>query len=139
MPGNQIRPLPANKPGAVLLLTHRTSLRGRRSAALRWAFAPRRVLQNTGGNAAVAKTFDRDLGLLAWYLANPRPAGHAALDFETQSLGGRLGIGRNGKVDEIGHADVIDELRGDRVGSSAALPHGRPEAHISRHRHKESM
>lgn len=44
--------------------------------------------------------------LLARYLANPRPTGYAAVNFETQSLGGRLGISRNGKVDEIGHADL---------------------------------
>jgi len=52
------------------------------------------------------QTFERDLGLLAWYLANPRPTGHAAVNFEAQSLGGRLGIGRNGKINEIGHANL---------------------------------
>jgi hypothetical protein len=38
------------------------------------------------------------------------------VNLETQSLGGRLGIGRNGKVDEIGHAnlhvsDLVKESR----------------------------
>jgi hypothetical protein len=61
-----------------------------------------------------------------------RSAGHAAINFETQSFGGRLGIGMNGKVDEIGHADlpvydVVDELRGDRVVSSAAIPAWSPQ------------
>ena len=92
-------------------------LAGRRSAVLRWAFTSRRVLQNAGGNAPIAKTLDRDLGLIARYLADPRSAGHAALNFETQSLGGGLGIGRNGKVDEIGHADlpVSNLVRGFRA------------------------
>ena len=54
----------------------------------------------------ITQTFERNLCLLARYLANPRPVGHAAVNFETQSLGGRLGISRNGKVDEIGHADL---------------------------------
>ena len=116
MLGEQVRPLPTDEPGAVLLLTHRTlqsvcctsltGLAGWRSAILRRPFTSRRVLQNAGGNAPIAKTLDRDLGLIARYLANSRSAGHAALNFETQSLGGGLGICRNGKVDEIGHADL---------------------------------
>ena len=64
------------------------------------------VLQNACRDSPIAQTFDRDLGLLAWYLANPRPTGHAAVNFEAQSLGGRLGIGRNGKITEIGHANL---------------------------------
>src|SRR6516165_8304085 len=81
-----------------------------------WARTARGILQNARGNAPIAQTFERDLGLLAWYLANPRPTGHAALNLETESLGGRLGIGRNGKVDEIGHANLhvsnlVRELR----------------------------
>src|SRR6516165_2826182 len=64
------------------------------------------VLQNARGDPPIAQTFERDLGLLAWYLTNPRPTGHATVNLEAQSLGGRLGIGRNGKVDEIGHANL---------------------------------
>jgi hypothetical protein len=114
------------------------------STALRWAFTSRRDLENAGGDAPIAKTLDCDLGLLPRYLANPRSAGHAALNFETQSLGGRLGIGRNGKVDEIGHGDLpVSELLENfgATASAASLPypHDRSEAHISRHRHKESI
>src|SRR6516165_1516191 len=101
--GNQVAPLRANKPGAVPF-------------SYSWARTARGILQNARGNAPIAQTFERDLGLLAWYLANPRPTGHAALNLETESLGGRLGIGRNGKVDEIGHANLhvsnlVRELR----------------------------
>ena len=64
------------------------------------------MLQNAREDSPIAQTFERDLGLLARYLANPRPAGHAAVNFKAQSLGGGLGIGRKGKVDEIGHADL---------------------------------
>src|SRR5271169_5681221 len=71
-----------------------------------WPRTTRRVLQNAGENAPIPKTFERDLGLLARYLTNPRRERHAAVNFEAQSLGGRLGVGRNGKVDEISHADL---------------------------------
>jgi hypothetical protein len=39
------------------------------------------------------------------------------MNLETQGRGGRLGIGRNGKVDEIGHADlpVSKLVRGSRA------------------------
>src|SRR5271169_163507 len=99
-----------------------------------WPRTARRVLQNAGGNAPIAKTLDRDLGLIARYLANPRSTGHAALNFETQSLGGGLGIGRNGKVDEIGHADLpvsnlVREFRAQLC----------PRPIISRIWHKESI
>jgi hypothetical protein len=120
------------------------SLRRRQAAALRWAFTSKRVLQNAGGNAPIAKTLDRDLGLLARDLANTSSAGHAAVNLETQSLGSLLGIGRNGKVDEIGHASLpVSELLENfgATAPAATLPytHDRAEAHISRHRHKESM
>src|SRR5271157_2468486 len=81
------------------------SLRRLRNATLGRLILSRTV-QNARGNTPIAETFDRDLGLLARDLANPRSAGHAALDFEAQSLGGRLGVGRNGKVDEIDHGDL---------------------------------
>jgi hypothetical protein len=101
---------------ATTLVPYLTELAGRRSAVLRWTLTSRHVLQYAGGNAPIAKTLDRDLGLLAPYLANPRPAGYATVNLETQSLGGRLGIGRNGKVDEIGHTnlhvtDLVKEFR----------------------------
>ena len=76
------------------------------------------------------------LRLLAWYLADPRPAGDAAMNLAAQSLGSRLGIGRNGKVDEIGHANlhfsnlVRECLRRDFVA---------PETPISGRVHKESI
>ena len=94
---------------------------------LRWTFTSRCVVQNAGGNAPIAKTLDGDLGFFARDLAHPRATGDTALNLEAERLGGRLGIGRDGKVDEIGHgdrpvSDVIDELRGDRVGSNAAVP-----------------
>src|SRR5215469_6573674 len=66
-----------------------------------WPRTARGVLQNPRGDSPIAQIFVRDLGLLAWYLTNPRPTGHATVNFEAQSLGGSLGIGRNGKVDEI--------------------------------------
>jgi hypothetical protein len=68
-----------------------------------WLRTTRRVLKNARRDSQIAKTFDGDFGLLARYLANPRAAGHAAVNLETQSLGGCLGIGRNGKVDKFGH------------------------------------
>jgi hypothetical protein len=66
------------------------------------------------------------------------------VNLETQSLGSLLGIGRNGKVDEIGHASLpVSELLENfgATAPAATLPytHDRAEAHISRHRHKESM
>ena len=64
------------------------------------------MLQNAREDSPIAQTFERDLGPLARYLANPRPAGHAAMNLETQRLVGCLGIGRNGKVDEFTHASV---------------------------------
>jgi hypothetical protein len=64
------------------------------------------IFQNARGNSPIAQTFERDLGFFAWYLADPRSTGHAALDLEAQSFGGGLGIGRYGKVDEIGHANL---------------------------------
>ena len=36
----------------------------------------------------------------------PAPHWSGYGNLEAQSLGGRLGIGRNGKVDEIGHANL---------------------------------
>src|SRR6516162_7910979 len=86
----------------------------------------RGVLQNARADSPIAQTLDRDLGLLPQHLANPRPAGRAALNLETQSLGSRLGIGRKGKVDEIGRADLrvskmVREFRARLCRAHAAI------------------
>src|ERR1700720_4224376 len=74
-----------------------------RRTALRCGFPSRRGLKDAGGKAPIAQTLDRDLGLVARYLANPRATGDAAVNLETQCLRGCLRIGRNNNIDEIGH------------------------------------
>src|SRR6202007_63299 len=91
-----------------------------------WPRTARGVLQNARGDSPIAQALERDLGLLAGYLANARPTGHATLNFKTQSLGGRLGIGRKGKGDEIGHADLhvskmVREFRARLCRAHAAI------------------
>jgi hypothetical protein len=53
----------------------------------------------------------------------------AAVDLEAQSLGGRLRIGRNSNIDEIGHVDlpvsnVVTKLR--HAAAPTAMPSPRP-------------
>jgi hypothetical protein len=65
-----------------------------------------RALKNARGDTPIAKTLDRDLGLVARDLANLRATGHASGDLETQCLGGRLRIRRDRNIDEISHLDL---------------------------------
>ena len=83
------------------MLSAEASLLNRRTVVPRYAFIWRRIRQNARGDAPIAQTFERDLGLVARYLADPRPTGHAAVNLEAQSLGGSLGIGRNSKAMRI--------------------------------------
>ena len=64
----------------------------------------RSVLQNARGDSPIAQTLERDLGLLAGYLANARPTGHATLNFKTQSLGGRVQHAPGGQARDTAEA-----------------------------------
>jgi hypothetical protein len=46
------------------------------------------------------------------------------VNLETQSLGGRLGIGRNGKVDKIGHANLHVPNLDKNFGRNSVAPQG---------------
>lgn len=81
------------------------SLRRFRSAWLPWRPAWRRALDDAGGYAPIAKTFDSDLSLVARHLADSRTAGHTAMDLEAQGLRRCLRIGRKSDIDKIGHLD----------------------------------
>jgi hypothetical protein len=65
----------------------------------------RRALDDAGGYAPIAKTFDSDLSLVARHLADSRTAGHTAMDLEAQGLRRCLRIGRKSDIDKIGHLD----------------------------------
>src|SRR5271165_5803818 len=85
-------------------------------------------------------------GLVARNLTNPRPAGHALVDLEAQRLGGRLRIGGNSNIDEIGHGISPSRILTPNSGASLtsdciAVAHCTiaQRGHISRYWHKNSM
>ncbi len=155
MLGNHVRPLPANKPGAILLLAHLTpssslyrrwfpsatyllrraeflpsplaSLRRLRNTTPGRSLILNRAVLNAGADAVIAKTLDRDLGLVARHSANPSSMRQAALNLEAQGLGGCLRIGRNSNIDEIGHVDlpvsnVVTKLRHGAAPTAISSP-----------------
>jgi hypothetical protein len=84
-----------------------------------------RAIPNASGEAVIAKTLDRDLGLVTRHSANPRPVRNAAVDLEAERLDGRLCIGRNSDIDEIGHVDlpVLNVVTKPRhAAASMAMP-----------------
>ena len=109
MLGNEITPLRANKPGSVLFLAHD---RGPPSGSSRMRAEMPQSRRHSSAISASSRGIWRTRAPLVTLRVN----------LETQSLGGCLGIGRNGKVDEIGHANLHVSSLVKNVGRNSVAP-----------------
>src|SRR6516164_8678016 len=121
MLGNEVAPLRANKPGAVLFIAH-----GRGPPGV--SFRIRAGIPQSRRHSSAISASSRGI-------CRTR-AGHTAVNLEAQGLGSCLSIGRNSKVDEIGHANLhVSNLVRDFSGATIVVP----ETPISGRLHKESI